>query len=256
MASNHFHKQYELYYLISGERYFFIKDKIFHIQPGSLVLINKNDLHKTIDAGAKTHTRFVVNFSETLLLSSSYMNNLILKLLKNNNNVITFLPAEQQYIETLLNKMVLEIQNKPEAFEVSLQIILMEILIYAARYVKEHQTNTIINPSPVHQQISEIIQYINNNFSTNLSLPSVSKKFFISQYYLSRTFKEVTGFTFVEYVNSIRIREAQRLLQETDYKVIHISEKIGFGNISHFGRVFKKITGLSPLSYRKLYNKN
>lgn len=255
MVSNHFHNQYELYYLLSGERYCFVKDTIFHINPGSLVLINKNDLHKTKDAGTEAHSRLVINFSSDFVSPSIYMNNLIDELFRKNNYVITFLPADRKYVENLLFRISHEIQNKSTGFEIALQSILMELLIYTRRYIEEHQTNILANPTPMHNQIFEIVQYMNSNFSSNLSLSFISEKFFISQYYLSRTFKEATGFTFIEYVNSIRIREAQHLLIETNSKIINIAENVGFGNISHFGRVFKSLTGFSPLNYRKLYQR-
>ncbi len=252
MLSNHFHNQYELYYLLTGERYYFIEDRIFHVKPGNLVLINKNDLHKTTDANTQDHERVLINFSKNGFLSSSYMDNLVNELFTKNNNTITFLPADQQYVESLFSKMTSEIQNKATGFEVALQALFTELLVYTKRYIEKNQNSTLANPSPMHEKVSEIIQYINSNYSSPLSLPSISKRFFISQYYLSRAFKQSTGFTFIEYVNSIRVREAQRLLRETNDKIIDIAGKVGFGNISHFGRVFKEITNLSPLNYRKL----
>ncbi|NMA94667.1 MAG: helix-turn-helix transcriptional regulator, partial [Clostridiales bacterium] len=56
-----------------------------------------------------------------------------------------------------------------------------------------------------------------------------------------------------EYINNVRIKEAQALLLSTDYKVIDISAKVGYTNTSHFGRVFREMTGYSPLRFRK-YN--
>jgi YesN/AraC family two-component response regulator len=73
----------------------------------------------------------------------------------------------------------------------------------------------------------------------------------VSPYYLSRFFKEATGFTFVEYLNSVRIKEAKRLLERSSMKVKLISRKVGFGSVTHFGRVFKLVTGHTPLYYRK-----
>jgi YesN/AraC family two-component response regulator len=84
-----------------------------------------------------------------------------------------------------------------------------------------------------------------------ITLADISKEFYISQFYFSKIFKEATGFTFVEYLNSVRIKEAQRLLVSTNDKVIRISYNVGFGSIAHFGRMFKAITGYSPLQYRK-----
>ena len=81
---------------------------------------------------------------------------------------------------------------------------------------------------------------------------SLSETFFISPYYLSRTFKAVTGFTLIEYVNLTRIKQAQRLLKETDHKIIDIAEAVGFESIGHFDRIFKKIAATTPMTYRKL----
>lgn len=252
MHAHHFHDQYEVYYLLSGERHYFIKDRVFHVKPGTLVIINEYDLHKTTDAGSEDHVRILINFTKNYFAASPHVNELLIKLFTKNNFVIPFSPADRQYVEALLYKMTHEVQNKAIGFEVSLQALLMELLVYAVRYIEENRNHKLEHPSPMHEKISEIVQYINNNYNSPLCLPSVSKKFFISQYYLSRVFKQATGFTFIEYVNSIRVREAQRLLRESGDKVIDIAEKVGFKNVAHFGRVFKKITNFSPLNYRNL----
>lgn len=85
----------------------------------------------------------------------------------------------------------------------------------------------------------------------DLTLKKTAQKFNMSSCYLSRLFKEGTGFTFIEYLNNVRIREAQSLLVSTDYKVMDICYKVGYNSISHFGRVFKEMTGYSPLQFRQ-----
>lgn len=251
MKVNHFHNQYELYYLLAGERYYFIKDRVFRIQPGNLVMINAHDLHKTTDANTQNHIRILINFSKDFLPSSPGMNQLLEALFVDSCHVVPFLPADQQYVETVFNRLIYEAQSQGLGFEISLQSLLMELLVYTRRYIEENQNVRLVPPSPMHEKISEIVQYINQHYGHPLSLPGLSKKFFISQYHLSRTFKQTTGFTVVEYINNIRIREAQRLLRETNLKVIDIAEVVGFKNVSHFGRVFKNITNYSPLLYKR-----
>lgn len=68
----------------------------------------------------------------------------------------------------------------------------------------------------------------------------------MSRYYLYRFFKNVTGFTVIEYLHSIRIIKAQKLLQETDLKIIEIAEKICFTNISNFGK-YSSLLPICPL---------
>jgi len=65
----------------------------------------------------------------------------------------------------------------------------------------------------------------------------------------------ITGLNLNEYINSIIIKESQKLLLQTKLNIIHISEKVGYDSATHFGRVFKSFTGLSPLKYRKVMKK-
>ena len=92
----------------------------------------------------------------------------------------------------------------------------------------------------MHRKVSAIVNYINENYEKDyLTLSYLSEHFYISPSYLSRVFRKATGFTFIEYLNSVRIREALRLLRETNFKIIEVGVQSGFKSISHFGRVFK-----------------
>lgn len=87
---------------------------------------------------------------------------------------------------------------------------------------------------------------INESYAEPLSLQGLAERFYVSPYHLSRTFKEATGFTFTDYVNLTRIKEAQRLLRETALSVTEVAAASGFDNFSHFGKTFKNITLLTP----------
>jgi AraC-like DNA-binding protein len=253
MTNYHFHDKYELYYLVSGDRYYFIKDRTYLVKKGSLILIKPYDLHKTTDTGKKDHSRILINFDRSFLTGTPIMEEILEELFYSNQPIITFLPTEQQKVQSFLYNIVHEIKNKEFGFDVSLQALLMELLIFIKRHSDDVPYVSTDHPSAMHEKMSEIVQYINDHYHNDISLETVAKEFFISQYYLSRAFKQATGFTFVEYVNSVRIKEAQTLLRESNEKVIQIAEDVGFGNISHFGRVFKNITGFSPLNYRKTH---
>jgi AraC-like DNA-binding protein len=251
MVSNHFHDGFEIYYLLSGERYYFIKDRTFYIKKGELVLINAYDLHKTMDTGVPNHERLLIKFNpEFIMTAGSPLHQILAALFK--VNVIQFSISAQNLIEELFSKMLQEIQTKKIGYELNLQALLIQLLVYSTRYTETNVTYTFEHPSPNHQKISEIVQYINQNYPDSISLSSVAEAFFVSPYYLSRIFKKVTGFTFVEYLNSVRVREAQKLLRESKLNVLRIAEKVGFGSIAHFGRVFKAVTGYSALHYRRL----
>jgi putative transcriptional regulator yfiF len=102
-------------------------------------------------------------------------------------------------------------------------------------------------------RISQVINYIHSNYKENLSLKILSEKFFISKYHLSREFKKRTDKTIVQYINKTRIMHAQRKIMETKKSLTEISHETGFASLTHFNRIFKAETNLTPSEYRKIY---
>lgn len=102
-------------------------------------------------------------------------------------------------------------------------------------------------------RINRIINYIHNNYMNDLSLEVLSDIFFISKYHLSREFKKRTSKTVVQYINKTRIMHAERKIMETKKSLTKISHETGFSSLTHFNRVFKSITNLTPSEYRKIY---
>lgn len=253
MKTNHYHDDYEIYYLLEGHRHFFIKDKVYDIKKGDLVFVEKNEIHKTFDAGAPFHQRILITFKKY------YLNNILIEAnnydllacFHRNAYVLRLKPEEQKSVENLLSKMLVEDTNPINSSSIYLKIMLTEFLILAERLFQNAPSYNIETSNPIHKKISEIITYINKNYVENLTLDFLSKRFFISTCYLSRTFKKITGLNLNQYVNTIRIKEAQKLLLSTSLSITNISEEVGYDSITHFGRVFKSITGVSPLKYKK-----
>ena len=251
MKSNHFHDQYEIYYLLKGERNYFIKDRVYKILPGNLVFINKYELHKTTDGNSNNHTRILINLRTDYFKQSPDIDSLFYRLFSLENNVIEFSNEGRNHIENLFKDIIEESQRMDAFSNLKIQSLIIDLMIFSARNGSFISDISVLTDKKVYTKMSDIVKYINENFPQNITLPLLSNRFFISKYHLSRAFKESTGFTFIEYLNSVRIREAQRLLVESDLKIIDISQNIGFGNVSHFGRVFKEITGHSPSQYKK-----
>lgn len=253
MSSAHLHEHYEIYYLLDGERYYFINDKTFLIKRGDLVLINSNDLHKTIDVGAPSYKRILLYFSNDFISSNKNDHTELLKgIFQEGNHVIRLPSNEQDMVEALLNSMLDEASSKLTGYRLRLQSLLSELLVSTARFIETSVFSRFDYLSPVHRKVSEIVMFINQNYMDQITLDTLSENFFISRYHLSRIFKETTGFSFTEYLNSVRVREAQILLKDEKEKIIDIAQKVGYGSISHFGRVFKATTGISPHEYRKI----
>ena len=106
-----------------------------------------------------------------------------------------------------------------------------------------------------HGIVKQAIEYINLNFSKELSLPFIADIINVSPSHLSKKFKKETGFTVTEFINKKRIQEAKRLLQISDHSITDIAILIGFEDPGYFTSVFRKLVGITPREYMKVYKK-
>jgi two-component system response regulator YesN len=105
-------------------------------------------------------------------------------------------------------------------------------------------------PQPV-SGMQRALRFIEGNFRSPLKLEQAANEAGMSISCFERHLKLRTGMTFTAYVNGLRIARARELLGMTSTSMLHIALTCGFGNQSHFNRVFKKLTGLTPGEYRK-----
>ncbi|BFT69955.1 helix-turn-helix domain-containing protein [Paenibacillus sp. P36] len=249
--TQHMHDMYELYYLYEGERMYFIRDRSYLILPGDLVLINRRELHATSDSDKLGHARVVINFSDHFLESMKSDAPFLLDAFTHAAPVLRLDLPTRRFVEDILGKMIHEAKEPQLGQTFALRHFLIELLLFTTRFIRQHPVTSPEHVSPLHRKISTIVRYINTHFAEILRLEELAERFEISPAYLSRMFKEITGFSLVEYINLVRVQEAQRLLTESKMKVIMIAEQVGFGSLVQFGRVFRQITKTTPLRYRQ-----
>lgn len=108
-------------------------------------------------------------------------------------------------------------------------------------FLAAHKNNFIINTT---------IQFIKENFDKDLTLETLASNCYCNPSYLSHIFKEKSNIGISEYINTIRIQEAKEMLDITSKSITEIGIRVGFNDLGYFGRVFKKIVGLTPKEYR------
>lgn len=251
--SYHYHDSYEVYYLFSGDRYYFIKDKTYHAKRGSLVLIKPYEIHCASNFSEEPYERILISFKKSFLseLFTAFPSVNFFKSFESDVHVIDLPTAERGFVESLLNSMLAEYKKDSDTSNFFLKTALSELLVFS--HAKKGSGNSEeVYHDAVRKTVSLAAAYINNNYKEDLNLNSVAERFFISPCYLSRTFKRITGSSFTEYINGVRIKEACRLLNKTSMSVSEVAISVGFKSTTHFGRAFKALVGASPLSYRKM----
>ena len=107
--------------------------------------------------------------------------------------------------------------------------------------------------APKRSELSAIKAWLDNNYFVKISLDELSSKFFIDKYYLSKIFKEKYGITINSYIMQKRITAAKQLLRFSNKTIEQIGCEIGISDTNYFTRLFKKIEGIPPGEYRKLW---
>ncbi len=256
MKSEHYHDYYEIYYLMSGKRKFFLCNKVYSLLPGDLVMIPKGEIHRTTfernsDEDNVETQRVCLGFTE------EFMTNLISKIGQEEfdncfqKRKITIPVNRRAYIEELFDQILIEKKDTDSLSDYLCQCYIEEIMIFLLRSQKkeEDEEKDFIDSD---LDMEKAAQYISNHFENQITLEMISKKYCMSTSYFSKRFKNVTGFGFKEYLNAVRIRHACDLLLTTDQNITEISYQCGFTDSNYFGDAFKKNMHMSPRDYRKM----
>ncbi len=258
MKTRHYHETAELFLLMEGERYYFVDRYVYHMKPMSAVLIPPGQIHKTSTVrDVPEHRRFLIHYSREAfgdMIRATYgmdYEDFCLKY----NGLVNFRPESWQRILEAYRRLKGEFAQedyylpmvKQQAYEI-LMLYARELDQVRSRE-EEGQVETPVE-SGVYSTIHQVTRYLNEHFPEEVKIDTLCEHFFISRSYLTRLFKETTGITIVQYLTVVRIRQAARLLRETDLAVTEVSDRCGFGDVTYFEKVFRRLRGMTPRQYR------
>ncbi len=248
MFEPHSHDFYELYFLLDGEREFFVDNKMFKVSANTLVVVPPFCIHKTEGGPYK---RININISPDLL--SQFHNEFLMntskeiavKIDKNYIDIVTRLLKEGTKIQSSMSN------NK---VKVDCMLSLVQTIIYLLsiqNLVAISASSTAHKPKNVSPEVLKILSYINLNYNQQIQLKDLCDKFFLSKVSLCKKFKNVMNCSIMEYVSRMRLSKAKLLLRDTNKSIEEIAVECGFSSANYFGLIFKKEVGLSPLNYKK-----
>lgn len=231
------HGNTEIELCTEGEGFVILGGRKINIGEGDVIVANSNVLHYT---GTNTNITY-----DCIILDTEFC-----KLSGIDLSKISFEEHfRDEAVSTLFHEIKKEKNNndmlkvaKMRELILRLLIVLCESHIYEYNISKQNKN--------AHRLVTETITYIKTNYRQKLSLEDIAKSVFTNKYTLSRAFKEMTGQTVIEYVNSYRCSQAAQLIR--DGALISDSARLcGFSNMSFFTKTFRQYIGCLPSEYRK-----
>lgn len=246
----------ELVYVYSGSGFFFIKDRRYPLRNNLVFFIHKYDIHRYIP-GKDSNFRdlVIIIFSIKIFkIILPYLKDIFGLFLKCDKKFPHSIQLKDEYVvesEILVKQLVKEAELKKHNYKEAIISILLRLFILIKRSITEIKDDSLREPE--NKIVTSVISYIDVNYKESLNIPKIAMNVFYSSNYISNIFKQNTGMSVKEYIINKRISEAKKLLIESDLKILGIAFDVGFSSINTFNVNFKKLTGLSPLKYRRFW---
>lgn len=246
VIAKHWHEGAELIYCHKGENNVWVEGKTYRISQGDCLFINPYTLHETIQVGDSE--LYILQIPRPILEECRICLDYEISC-----NSLLNKEKDYRFIQQILPEMQ-AVQMSEDAFS----YLKINGLFNELMYQFLHEFSYAINTQEYdfvkkeHHVLFEILVYIRENFSVSLSQQETAEHFGYNAQYFARFFKAQTGSTFLEYVSSLQVEAAQKLLMTTDLKIIDISEQCGFKSVKAFSRSFTRCFGVTPGKYRRL----
>jgi AraC-like DNA-binding protein len=249
----HDHDFTELTYILSGKGKYIVNDNIYDVEAGDVIMCNPGVKHTNIIVNPKEPTvEFFAGFSDFHF--KNMPPNFIL--LKDNDYILHTSSETKQKISKHCYEMIAENESAQVGKYFMLKAHLIQILLLIVRETVEIETTgqkgynfESYNKS---YAVKEIINYLNENYEKKISLDQIAHNMYLSPVYISKIFKEETGESPINYLIKIRLEKAiDILLNSENGSIKSIANQVGYDDVYHFSKLFKKYYGVSPLYYKK-----
>lgn len=259
----HTHKFIEVGYVVSGSLLHRINNYENTLSKGDFYIININDVHELIKLSDDNPIIYNIIFKPKFIdhvlfyskdfceIANHYLINSQTPIDRERLSSFHFCDITGEILE-IIKKMNSEQAEKKEGFYEMLRMLVIQLILQILRLFNEG--NAIFSEYQTNdKQINCVISHLINNYQKQISLSEMAAVAFMSPEYLCRKFKTVMNTTPTKFLQKIRIKEACRLLLQSNNKIFEIAEEVGYKDLKYFKIIFKEICGKSPNDYRLEY---
>ena len=248
----HWHEEFELNYMVEGAADFICGDEKFVARKGDIIMIQPNITHSIYPHSGFHPIYDTLVFHADMLGNSKsdrYVQSCILPLTSGKLRLQIHLTPKYHYYDQL-QPTVESIFFCARGNTPQLDMLIRSDMIRLLWFLEQDATEVESAPRE-NELIRKVLLYIQDNFREPITIHQLSDFVHLSESYFMSQFKKNVGFSAVEYILHYRINYACKLLTDTSHTVSEIAYESGFHNLSNFNRQFIRMTGCTPLKYRK-----
>lgn len=233
-------RDYQILYVANGKTHFWFDGREEIVSTGHMVLYKPEEIQKYVYYLEDNPEVFWIHFTGRDVKNILAYHGISL------DEHVFYCGVLPDY-KALFRKIIQELQLCRYGYEDYIVSLFKDILLLVDRQQHEQKKNT----GNVQEQIERAAAYFNENYNTKISIDDYAESLHISTNGFIHNFKQYAGMSPAQYILSLRMVNAQSLLERTTYNIKEISEIVGYENPLYFSRVFKKEIGKSPAQYRK-----
>ena len=253
MDHPHLCPDYMLFYFIHGNGSFKIEGQHYDIHPGDVFLTNPAELfHCTVDH-EDYHERIVLHISERFLETLPYDTAPLFSVFhhrqKGHSNRIPANIVRESGMDGQFLELLRLVQTPDAANDILALCKVAELLVMLNRLSRDKDADTA-SSEPEGTLPEQVLVYLNNHFTENLSVSSVAEAFNVNESHLLHIFKDYTGMSLWNYVILRRLHLFNELLRQ-EFSIEEVCYRAGFQNYSNFFRLYKKYMEMTPRQFKK-----
>jgi YesN/AraC family two-component response regulator len=242
MNNLHSHSNYEIYYLKKGKRKYLLSNALYNLQAPSIIIIPPHVMHKTEGEAFERYNVYV---------SPSCLDDFQSETLENQSLKIINLTSDENNDLLKLFELHDNIDKQSKNSKHIIKAIFSSLILFLSTVRREATQPSVTSLEEVPSLLLNLMDYINNHYTENITLTTLSEHFFVSKGTVIYNFKKHANCSPIDFLLSVRLTKAKELLLNTNKRIDEIAEVCGFSSANYFGLIFKQKEGLSPASYRK-----
>ncbi len=244
----HFHEFNKIVIFLSGNASYTIEGVTYDLKPGDILLVNHHLLHQPRVSTGVVYERLVFWINETYInthnMPGCNLFNCFENARRTGNHLLCIDESERKEIENITGKIEEALESEEFASELLGRTYFIQLMIMLNR-ISEKKNDYVAGNYRCHDKVKEIMLYINENLSNDLSVQHIADKFYLSRYYLMHLFKEEVGDTIHRYVLQKRLSNAAELIK-SGMSANEAALQSGFEDYTTFLRAFTRVFHKSP----------